>query len=91
MNCWCGGILNDSFHKEYYRCSECGTFVSKNKTPKDFYDFKNFWYKRQDEVKEMKNSDIKAYSSYKKLIATTIIQLLIGGIIGALVNSHIRS
>lgn len=45
----------------------------------------------KDEVKEMKNSDIKAYSGYKKLIATTIIQLLIGGTIGALVNSYIRS
>lgn len=60
MNCWCGGILNDSFHKEYYRCSECETFVSKNKTPKDFYDFKNFWYKRQEEVNGHPNIEKRA-------------------------------
>lgn len=51
MNCWCGGELSNSFNKEYYRCSSCGTFTSKNKTPDNFYDFVNFWYKRQEEIK----------------------------------------
>jgi SAM-dependent methyltransferase len=60
MNCWCNGKLYRCFHNEYFRCSSCGTFVSRNNTPQDFYDFKKFWYERQEEVNGHPNIEKRA-------------------------------
>ncbi|CUS97754.1 Glycosyltransferase, GT2 family [Candidatus Chrysopegis kryptomonas] len=46
--CWCGGILKDSIHNEYFQCQNCGTLVSKNQPSADklkqLYTFDGYWH-----------------------------------------------
>lgn len=47
MRCWCGGYTIKSFHEDYEQCTFCGSFVCKEQTPENFYDFQTYWHDRQ--------------------------------------------
>ena len=49
MKCWCNTDMQNSFHPDYFLCPYCGTFVSKEKPKEDYYDFKKYWYDKQQE------------------------------------------
>lgn len=46
--CWCGGTLAPSIHRDYGKCTSCGTLVSLRQTSdvqlSSFYSFDGYWH-----------------------------------------------
>jgi len=65
-HCWCGGDLSPvSFHPNYTRCLQCGTYATKHvpglKDYQSLYSLKNYWMKRQ---KQKGHPDIQGRTEY---------------------------